>query len=239
MRSAPRPTRSAGRPTPCAFTCSASAAMPRPRRATWRPPSCPSASWTTRPGRTATELGRLDPVRRRRLLEEVNELLFLWVVAVGTDHSDDPEMARRALRFCDRALDLRRAPQSLERPARLVALAARRARAAARATPRCRARDLGAGLLPVGPARQAPARSPRRRSPGWSGPGSFSRTITGISMHWLIISSRPARSKVPCNITRRPSRCAPRPHGPGSTAPTSMPIGGAPGVSPSATWTWR
>jgi serine/threonine protein kinase/predicted Zn-dependent protease len=50
------------------------------------------------------ELGRLDPSRRQRLLEEVNELLFLWVVAVGTDHRDEPEMARRALRFCDRAL---------------------------------------------------------------------------------------------------------------------------------------
>ncbi len=50
------------------------------------------------------ELDRLDPARRDRLLEEVNDLLFLWVVAVGTDHGDEPELARRALRFCDRAL---------------------------------------------------------------------------------------------------------------------------------------
>ena len=50
------------------------------------------------------ELGRLDPVRHQRLLEEVNELLFLWVVAVSGHHSDNPEMARRALHFCDRAL---------------------------------------------------------------------------------------------------------------------------------------
>src|SRR5207249_539577 len=38
------------------------------------------------------------------LLEEVNELLFLWVVAVGTDRPGGPEMARRALEYCDRAL---------------------------------------------------------------------------------------------------------------------------------------
>ncbi len=50
------------------------------------------------------ELGRLDSARHDRLLVEVNELLFLWVVAVGTDHRNEPQMARRALRFCDRAL---------------------------------------------------------------------------------------------------------------------------------------
>ena len=50
------------------------------------------------------DLGRLDPTRRRRLLAEVNELLFAWVVAVGRDHPDDPSVARRALHYCDRAL---------------------------------------------------------------------------------------------------------------------------------------
>ncbi len=39
-----RPIGSASKRTVCAFTCSASAAMPRPRRASWRPPWCPSRS---------------------------------------------------------------------------------------------------------------------------------------------------------------------------------------------------
>ena len=154
-----RPTRSAGRPTVCASTCSASAAMPRPRRATWRPPSCPSASSNDPAWSHRDELGRLDPARRRRLLEEVNELLFLWVVAVGDGPSGRPGDGPSRPPLLRSGPRLRRAPRSLEHPARLVALAARRARAAARAPRRCRARDLGAGLLPVGPARQPPARS--------------------------------------------------------------------------------
>ena len=58
-----------------------------------------NSAWSRR-----EELDRLDPARRHRLLEEVNELLFLWVVAVGTGHPNDPAMARRALIFCDRSL---------------------------------------------------------------------------------------------------------------------------------------
>jgi tetratricopeptide (TPR) repeat protein len=57
------------------------------------------ADWSGR-----DDLGRLDEARRRRLLEGVNELLFLWVVAVGTDDPGEAETARRALGFCDRAL---------------------------------------------------------------------------------------------------------------------------------------
>jgi serine/threonine protein kinase/predicted Zn-dependent protease len=57
------------------------------------------AAWARRP-----ELDLLDEARRIRLFEEVNELLFLWVVAVARDRLDDPEMARRAVGFCDRAL---------------------------------------------------------------------------------------------------------------------------------------
>jgi eukaryotic-like serine/threonine-protein kinase len=47
----------------------------------------------------------LDPERRSRLIEEVNELLFMWVVASDrTTGSADLETARRALAICDRAL---------------------------------------------------------------------------------------------------------------------------------------
>jgi serine/threonine protein kinase/Tfp pilus assembly protein PilF len=44
----------------------------------------------------------LDGARRARLIEEVNDLLFLWVVA--SDQPDDPESIRRARAVCDRAL---------------------------------------------------------------------------------------------------------------------------------------
>jgi len=42
----------------------------------------------------------LDETRRNRLISEVNELLFLWVVALD----GDPEGARQAVRICDVAL---------------------------------------------------------------------------------------------------------------------------------------
>jgi eukaryotic-like serine/threonine-protein kinase len=53
--------------------------------------------WTDDP-----ELNRLDPARRTRLLEEVNEVLFLWVLA--SDQPGDREQARRARAVCERAL---------------------------------------------------------------------------------------------------------------------------------------
>jgi serine/threonine protein kinase/Tfp pilus assembly protein PilF len=56
-----------------------------------------SARWTENP-----ELDRLDPDRRARLLEEVNEVLFLWVVA--SDLPGDAEASRRAGAMCKRAL---------------------------------------------------------------------------------------------------------------------------------------
>lgn len=46
----------------------------------------------------------LDGARRTRLLGEVNELLFLWVVALDRERSGDPATARQALRICDAAL---------------------------------------------------------------------------------------------------------------------------------------
>ena len=55
------------------------------------------APWTRSP-----ELDRLDPDRRERLIEEANELLFLWVVAA--DRPADPRAARRAAAICGRAL---------------------------------------------------------------------------------------------------------------------------------------
>ncbi|HZW31823.1 MAG TPA: tetratricopeptide repeat protein, partial [Isosphaeraceae bacterium] len=50
------------------------------------------------------ELGRLDAPLRSRLLAEINDLLFLWVIAAETDRPDDPETTRRALGLCARAL---------------------------------------------------------------------------------------------------------------------------------------
>jgi tetratricopeptide (TPR) repeat protein len=56
--------------------------------------------WTER-----SELTLLDDVRRRRLPVEVNELLFLWVVALEKARASDPDVARWAVRVCDVALD--------------------------------------------------------------------------------------------------------------------------------------
>ena len=53
--------------------------------------------WTRDP-----ELDRLDPARRGRLLEEVNEVLYLWVIA--SDLPGDANQARRAAAVCERAL---------------------------------------------------------------------------------------------------------------------------------------
>ncbi len=55
------------------------------------------ALWTDDP-----DLARLDPTRRARLIEEVNEVLFLWVIA--SDQPGDQEQARRAAAVCERAL---------------------------------------------------------------------------------------------------------------------------------------
>ena len=53
--------------------------------------------WTDDP-----ELDRLDPGQRQRLIEEVNEVLFLWVIAA--DQPGDQQQARRAAAICERAL---------------------------------------------------------------------------------------------------------------------------------------
>ena len=49
-----------------------------------------------------SELSLLDETRRSRLSAEINELLFLYVVAV--DRSNDPEALPHAIAVCDRAL---------------------------------------------------------------------------------------------------------------------------------------
>ncbi|HMB08304.1 MAG TPA: serine/threonine-protein kinase [Isosphaeraceae bacterium] len=56
-----------------------------------------NANWANRP-----DLWLLDEPRRLRLIGEVNELLFLWAVAL--DRSDDPEAIRNAIEICDRAI---------------------------------------------------------------------------------------------------------------------------------------
>ena len=91
-----RPKRSGTRPTSCsrsgnafASPCSDSAATRAPRAGRsnrhWRNSRCPSdPDWIRRP-----PIEMLDSPRRTRLIDEVNELLFLWVVAL------DGEPARR------------------------------------------------------------------------------------------------------------------------------------------------
>jgi serine/threonine protein kinase/tetratricopeptide (TPR) repeat protein len=56
-------------------------------------------AWIRRP-----PMDRLDRRRRDRLISEVNELLFLWVVALEGERSGDPEASRLAVRICDVAL---------------------------------------------------------------------------------------------------------------------------------------
>src|SRR5205823_1789070 len=63
-----------------------------------------NANWTTR-----NELTLLDDARRDRLVREVNELLFLWIVAL--DHACDQAppplaalMMKEARDGCDKAL---------------------------------------------------------------------------------------------------------------------------------------
>ena len=48
------------------------------------------------------QLRRLDPALRARLIDEVNEVLFLWVIA--SDQPGDQAQARRAAAVCERAL---------------------------------------------------------------------------------------------------------------------------------------
>lgn len=56
-----------------------------------------SDDWVGRP-----DLTLLDPTRRTRLFHEVNELLFLWAVAL--DRTGDGQAVRLALTICDRAI---------------------------------------------------------------------------------------------------------------------------------------
>jgi tetratricopeptide (TPR) repeat protein len=49
-------------------------------------------------------IGMLDEPRRQRLIGEVNELLFLWVVALDRERPGDPAAARQAVGICDVAL---------------------------------------------------------------------------------------------------------------------------------------
>src|SRR5262249_35719913 len=60
--------------------------------------------WTTRP-----EMNLLDPPRRERLVREVNELLFLWIVALDRECDEDTSEAAittmtTALEACQKGL---------------------------------------------------------------------------------------------------------------------------------------
>ena len=55
--------------------------------------------WMRRP-----PIALLDGPRRMRLLNEVNELLFLWVVALDRDQTGNTGVARQAVQICDAAL---------------------------------------------------------------------------------------------------------------------------------------
>jgi serine/threonine protein kinase/Tfp pilus assembly protein PilF len=57
------------------------------------------ARWMQRPA-----IALLDGARRARLLGEVNDLLFLWVVALDRERSGDAATPRQAARICDAAL---------------------------------------------------------------------------------------------------------------------------------------
>jgi len=60
--------------------------------------------WTARPEMTKL----LDLDRRKRLLKEVDELLFLWTAAEG--NSQDLQLVRNALTICDKALVFAKRP---------------------------------------------------------------------------------------------------------------------------------
>ncbi len=59
---------------------------------------CDDRDWMRRP------IERLDQPRRDRLIEEVNELLFLWAFALDREWPRDPSAARQARRICDVAM---------------------------------------------------------------------------------------------------------------------------------------
>ena len=55
--------------------------------------------WMRRP-----EMELLDAARRDRLVRDVNELLFLWVVALDRERHGDPAACREGARICDAAM---------------------------------------------------------------------------------------------------------------------------------------
>jgi serine/threonine protein kinase/tetratricopeptide (TPR) repeat protein len=50
------------------------------------------------------ELALLDDIRRRDLIDEVNDLLFLWAVSLERTGSNRTDSSERGLKICDRAL---------------------------------------------------------------------------------------------------------------------------------------
>ena len=186
-----------------------------------------------------TALPMLDESTRRRLIDEVNELLFLWIVALdkdgerrGIDHR--VALARRALPICDRALRFATPSGPWE---------ALRARFAARLDPGSPTPEATPG--PPRRPRHAPAScgacsaswktATTGRSAGWSGRPPSSRTGTGISSTWPCGTRWPGRSTGPSTTTTRPSRSIPSLPGPVTTAPSSSRCGG-PGASRSTTF---
>ena len=181
------------------------------------------------------ELGRLDEQSRLRLVEEVNDLCFLWVVAVAAGPSGNPEMVRRAIGLCDRIARSRRAARAVGGDFAIGGDCGPAPRAPAGVRRDVASRELGSGLLPVGPARETLARStPHAR---------LARTGPLPPAGRLLASIRPGVP--PRGGRRRRGRLRhyeaavalrPPPPGPGSTARTSMLSGEALRGWPCATW---
>jgi hypothetical protein len=152
---------------------------------------------------------------------------------MATDRPDDPEMARRAVAICDRALTV----ADLQGPWRaLRAWWLARPGSSRPALPPTRR-----GRRPPGPASSGacwPAwgATASRRGPGWSGPPGCGRTTTGPSSPWRTTTRWPVTSTAPWPIMTSPWRCGPTRPGPASTAPCCTGGTGGPGAGPWRTW---
>ena len=102
--------------------------------------------WSRQP-----DLALLDEGRRKRLLDEVNQMLFLWFVALDGVRPDGPRSGASGAGDLRLGRRLHRAERALAAPPRAISLRCSTA-SPRRGWSTCRARDFGAGLLPVGDA---------------------------------------------------------------------------------------
>ncbi len=179
-------------------------------------------------------LGRLDEPRRDRLIEEVNELLFIWLFAVGRDRQGDREMAHRAVWLCDRALVFvePRAPGTTCATGGAVRWANSRTHRRRPARSRARIRR---GPASSGVYSPCLSTTDARHSHGSAGRGSSGPITTGTSMPWPINSNGRAMSTAPWSTMRHRSLCGPAPLGPDTIEPIS-PQSDTSGSRPCATW---